>query len=165
MHEVQNILCEVVDTLSRKSRQASQFVRLTQNFDYVRFSQLKMEQISEQIWSLKGLIPKNLQYAAKQGTAPGPTAYVILFQTPLLGRFPMLYTFESIRFLSRTHIVLSCQYLLDFSRKLLLQLKITDFSACFTRVHTLYLVGSNQMVWLVEGSMSAHFQKWHTSWP
>ncbi len=47
-------------------------------------------------FNLKGLIPKNLQYAAEQGTAPGPTAYVILFQTPLLGRFAMLYTFESI---------------------------------------------------------------------
>ena len=32
-------------TLSRKSRQASQIVRLTQNSDYFRFSQLKMEQI------------------------------------------------------------------------------------------------------------------------
>ncbi len=28
---------------------------------------------------IKGLIPKNLQYAAEQGTAPRPTAYVIFF--------------------------------------------------------------------------------------
>ena len=45
---------------------------------------------------LKGLIPKNLQYAAEQSTAPGPKTYVILFQTPLLGTLAMLYTFESI---------------------------------------------------------------------
>ncbi len=45
----------IPSTLSRKSRQASQSVRLTESFDHFRFKQLKQEKVNEQVWTLKEL--------------------------------------------------------------------------------------------------------------